>query len=192
MSFMLLGILNSQAAGGGGGAYELLESTTLTSSANTITFSSLGSYSDYKHLQIRYSARSTSANTNNGLSMQFNGDTGSNYTFHRIQALTSSVDAYGRPSASTSLSTGRITGGNAQASAFGSGLIDVLDFGSTQRYKTVRTLNGFANTAGAGYLISLSSGAWLNANAITSIEFKAESGSVNFAAGSSFILIGVK
>ena len=35
------------------GAYDLLETTTLTSSASSVTFSGLGSYTDYKHLQIR-------------------------------------------------------------------------------------------------------------------------------------------
>jgi hypothetical protein len=37
MSFMLLGILNAQAAGGGGaGAFDLLETTTLATSASSV------------------------------------------------------------------------------------------------------------------------------------------------------------
>jgi hypothetical protein len=42
MSFMLLGILNSQAAGGGGGAFDLLETTTLTGTQNNISFTGWG------------------------------------------------------------------------------------------------------------------------------------------------------
>jgi hypothetical protein len=33
-------------------AFDLLETTTLTTSASSVTFSGLGAYSDYKHLQI--------------------------------------------------------------------------------------------------------------------------------------------
>ena len=175
------------------GSFDLLETTTLSTSANSISFTGLGSYATgYKHLQIRYIARSTSANTNNGLSIQLNGDTGSNYTFHRIKGDGSSVSVFGRSSASGSTSAGRITGGNADTGAYGAGVVEILDFGSTQKNKTIKTLGGYANAAAAGYLIEFDSGAWLNTDAITSIEFTAESGSVDFAAGSRFVLIGVK
>jgi hypothetical protein len=77
---------------------------------------------------------------------------------------------------------GRITGGDADAGTYGAGSVDFLDFGSTQKNKTIRSLGGYANTAGAGYHIRLDSVAWLNTAAITSLTFKAQTGSEDFIA----------
>tara|TARA_B110000459_G_scaffold133895_1_gene146347 strand:- start:486 stop:1106 length:621 start_codon:yes stop_codon:yes gene_type:complete len=174
-------------------AYDLLETTTLTTSANSISFTGLGSYAtDYKHLQVRYIGRCASANTNNGFEVYINADTGSNYTYHRIVGNGSTVGTFGSTSAFAQGIVGRITGGNADAGTYGAGLVDFLDFGSTQKNKTIRGLGGYANTAGAGYHIRLDSVAWLNTAAITSLTFKAQTGSEDFIAGTRLSLIGIK
>jgi hypothetical protein len=52
---LLLGVLQAQAAGQvAAGSFDLLETQVLTSSAASVTFSSLSTYAaDYQHLQIR-------------------------------------------------------------------------------------------------------------------------------------------
>lgn len=59
MSFILLGILNQQAAGGGAGAYDYLDTVRLASPTATIDLANLDAYSDYKHLEFRMSMRNT-------------------------------------------------------------------------------------------------------------------------------------
>jgi len=188
MSFVLLGILNSQAAGAvGAGAYDLLETTTLASSASSVSFTGLGSYSDYKHLQIRAVARSTDSSGDELIFMQMNSDTGSNYSVHGIFGNGSTVGSFGL----TSQTKGRLfTIGNAVESSniFGAGVTDILDFSSTSKNTTVRSLGGIAGTTDS---IRLNSFAYLSTSAVTSLFLYLESGT-NFVAGSRFSLYGIK
>jgi len=62
MSFVLLGILNSQAAGAAGGeAFELIQTVELTNSAN-ISLTGLDALTDYKFLAIRAQLAGTNFN----------------------------------------------------------------------------------------------------------------------------------
>ncbi len=84
MSFMLLGILNSQAAGGGvPSSYDHITTTTLTSSTSQISVS-LGAnpYADYKHLRILFMSRSTRNDIIDTVRIRFNNQTASGYSFH--------------------------------------------------------------------------------------------------------------
>jgi hypothetical protein len=188
MSFLLLGILNSQAAGGGGGAYDLLETTTLTTSASSITFSGLSAYSSYKSLQIRMVVRDTGGGTYQLFGVRLNSDTASSYAYHILYGNGSSVDVtYG--TAQTSMNVGFYADGGATSGAFGAAVIDVLDFSSSSKNTTLRCLSG-VHTGGNSRGGSLGSGLWNNTNAVTDIEVLARS--TSFAAGSRFSLIGIK
>ncbi len=141
---------------------------------STISFTSIPS--TYKHLQIRVFAK------NDGLasiSMRFNGDSGSNYSWHRLYGNGTTVTA--QPGATQAqLLTGVL---DAQ---FGSTIIDILDYANTTKYKTVRTLSGYDNN-GSGWA-GIWSGNWQNTNAISSITIT--SGTI--AQYSSFALYGIK
>lgn len=52
MSFILLGILNSQALAGGGATHELIETIDVTSGVSSVTFSSIPQ--DYEMLELTY------------------------------------------------------------------------------------------------------------------------------------------
>jgi hypothetical protein len=74
MSFMLLGILNSQAAGGGASDWEIIQGETITTARQSVTFNSIPS--NFKHLQIWISCYGAS---NSGtIEMAFNGSTSGN------------------------------------------------------------------------------------------------------------------
>jgi len=183
MSFMLLGILNSQAAGGGAGAYDLLETTTLTSSASSVTFSGLGSYSNYAHLQVRYTMRLDSAFDGGTLLYRLNSDSGSNYARHQLIGSGSSVLSQ----ASTTFNqAGYGIGGGAPANIFGTGVIDFLDFSSTAKNTTLRSLSG---RVGAADSILLTSSLWNNTAAVTSLELYASN---DLVSGCRFSLYGIK
>ena len=184
---MLLGILNSQAAGGGAGAYDLLETTTLTSSASSVTFSGLGSYSDYAHLQIRAVAHSTNPSSSGFLQCQVNDDTGANYTRHQLRGSGSSVSSFGN-TGNNQAEIGGISADNAQADSFTGFVMDILDFSSTNKNTTIRSLNGFANSA--NNFIYLMSNLYVSTNAITKIKFM--DNSFDLSAGTRFSLYGIK
>jgi hypothetical protein len=171
------------------GAFDLLETTTLTTSASSVTFSGLGAYSDYKHLQLRSVMRSTRASIADSTVLQFNGDTGTNYANHYIRGSGSSV--------SSSNQTGRtdIILGNAPAASSGTGvftgqILDILDFGSSSKNTTIRELSGFEDGSNLKE-IRLSSGVYLSTDAITSLTIFYITGPA-IEVGSRLSLYGIK
>ncbi len=153
--------------------------------ASSITFSSIPA--TYTHLQIRSISRGTFAGSNTPVRFTVNSDTGSNYSTHWLTGNGSSASA----SAETSVAylySFRQPANTATASAFGTGITDILDYTSTNKYKTVRSLSGY-DTNGAGE-IHLFSGLWMNTNAITSITMFPNVD--NFAQYSQFALYGIK
>jgi len=183
MSLMLLGILNSQAAGGGGGAYDLLETTTLTNTANRVTFSGLGSLADYQHLQIRFVARGNDTN----LYLSFNADNdNSNYRGHTLNGDGTSV--YSQTS-TLGIQTSQVI--STEANIFTAGVMDILDF-SSSKTGTVRTLTGVAGSSTKR--ISLTLGIRdSTASPITSIRIDmAFGGSGLWQVGTRFSLYGIK
>ena len=192
MSFMLLGILNAQAAGGAAGSYDLLETQVLASSEASIIFSSLGDYAaDYKHLQIRAVTRDTRAISGaNNVIMRFNSDTGSNYfqlqyikgdgstATSGTEGTASYILPYTEPSASDT------------TDAFAGAVIDLLDPFSSNKYTTSRSLRGVNLDAAYSTQVGLSSGIWLNTASLITITLQPIVGS--FAANSRISLYGVK
>jgi hypothetical protein len=163
-------------------SYESIATVTVGSGgAANVEFTSISS--DYTHLQIRGIGRSTS--TECDIKVQFNSDTGSNYSYHRLQGNGSTTGADGSGSQTTMFYCGRI---DASTSVFGATIIDILDYKNTNKYKTLRALMGF-DANGSGYS-SLGSGMWMNTNAVTSIKLIPHAG--NFAQYSEFSLYGIR
>jgi hypothetical protein len=184
-----LGILAVAGAGAAGGAssYDLLETTVLSSSASSVTFSSLGSYSAYKHLQIRTANRTDrSGFASDDIALQMNADTGANYRNHGLYGDGSSVASF--DAAASEIRIGLTSGVTETANIFGAFVIDILDFASSSKNTTIRALSG---KEGSGDYIALTSGLWINTAAVTSILIKPRN-ATNFIAGSRFSLYGVK
>lgn len=167
--------------------YDLLETEILGGSQTSVTFSSLNSNygADYQHLQIRMATRSdrpTGSNTN--LNLVINADTGSNYSSHQIY-FTTGLGAAGGGSAS-SIYLGPTSQPASGTNVFGVMTVDILDPFHTSKNTTVRGIGGFATGA-----LMLTSGAWLNTNAVSSLQIICEP-SNNFVTGSRFSLYGLK
>ena len=170
------------------GAFDLLETTNITTNTASVTFSSLSAYAaDYKHLQIRWVARASFSSTVMDLQMELNADTGNNYARHYLTGRGSDVIS-GDQTAKEYLIRMTYPGASSDANAFGSGVVDLLDAFSSSKNTTARALSGIAQTTNPR--ISLHSGLWLNTASITSIRLWSDSSS--FLAGSRFSLIGVK
>ncbi len=168
-------------------SYESIATVTVGAGGqSTISFTSIPS--TYKHLQIRFIGRSTNADTQDNLFINFNSDSGSNYTYHALYGDGSSAGAIAA-SSQTKAITGRIAAANATSGIFGVGVIDLLDYANTSKYKTMRNLVGI-DTNGAGN-VWLFSNLWMSTSAVSNIVIAPASGT-NFAQYSSFALYGIK
>lgn len=184
---MLNNILGFLAESPALNSYESISTTTVGSGGTgTITFSSIPS--TYKHLQLRIlTATTTAAGDGAYFNIRFNSDSGSNYSYHDLYGNGSATAASGLAS-QTAIYGQRISEANL-TSIFGGVIVDILDYGSVNKNKTVRSLGAYdANGSGSIYLVS---GAWYNsANAISTITLTPDAN--NFAQYSSFALYGIK
>ena len=186
MSLMPLGLLSQ---GGGGGtsanALTLISSQILTSTASTVTFSSI--VGSYKHLQLRMIGRDTGnpGQSYLGVATTVNGDTATNYDLHVMLGQGTSVVSSASNTRASVLFYGLATA-YAASNVFTGGIMDILDYSNTSKNKTFRTFSGIHDTQSAVYL---SSGLWRSTAAISSITLTAPN--TAFAIGSRFSLYGV-
>tara|TARA_R110001592_G_scaffold100168_3_gene284518 strand:+ start:2972 stop:3550 length:579 start_codon:yes stop_codon:yes gene_type:complete len=190
MSFMLLGILNSQAAGGGGGAFDLLETYDVTTTGvDEIDFTGLSSYSDYQHLQLRYVAGLETTDTSPiTLLFRLNSDSGSNYAWHHLMGNSGSVTSSSGSATSYIQLQKALDTDSDTSDQFGAGVVDFLDFSSTNKNTTLRGL--FGSTLSTDPAVALASGLWNNTAAVTTINIIRTG--LNFAVGSRFSIYGTK
>jgi hypothetical protein len=179
------------------GSYDALASVTIGTATSTVSFA--GIPSGYKHLQIRYNAKGTgSLGGYPGSSyIAFNGDTtDANYTNHRLTGNGSGGGGAVTSSASTGnrgnvILTSGTNGSWSNTSLFQVGIVDILDYSSTTKNKTIKALNG-GDGNGIGF-VGLYSMVWLNTSAITDISIVADpTYIINFAVNTQFALYGVK
>lgn len=179
-----LGILAASGAGAPMGDYELISTTTLSSAASFVTFNVSSFASTYKHLQIRAVARSTRADVDSAIGVQFNATT-SGYFWHELQGNGSTVSSSASTS-QTSMRLGYTTGNSSAANAFGAMVLDVLDPYSTTKNKTFRALTGGTDLN----RIRLTSGSLALTDSMT--EIKLLDNFANFAIGSRFSIYGIR
>lgn len=171
-------------------SFESIATATGTGSSNTITFSSIPS--TYKHLQIRgfYRDTYTGLDTSFALFVHFNGDTSDLYNAHRLQGDGSSVSAvndsrsgkfpiwYAGYSTQTYTQVGGVM------------IMDIHDYASTTKNKTVRTLSGVNDNGLGSNGVALQSALYRSTNAINSITLTADG--TAFATNTVYSLYGIK
>lgn len=143
----------------------------------------------YTHLQIRAILRASRNDAADGIKVQYNSDTASNYSYHFLRGEGSSIASSGGANLSSMDIQDSMVGQTGGANMFGAVIIDILDYANTNKYKTERSIGGHDRN-GAGY-IDFGSGNWRNTNAITSIQIKPLYGS-GFAQYSDIALYGIK
>lgn len=181
----------SMLAGNAGFApssFDFLESQVLTTTASSVTFTGLGSYTDYEHLQLRLVAKTNNTFSGTTVKITFNGDTGNNYSRHELYGISgnspASFSSTGIPAIYSSVVDSQNDPG------WGIQIIDILDFSSstkntTTRYRAANRLSSYGNES-----VTLGAGAWYNTAAVTSLTVTTFSNS--FIAGSRFSIYGVK
>lgn len=187
---ILQGFVKSRSFLAGNSAYtppsfESIATATGTGSSGIITFSSIPS--TFKHLQLRGMYLAGGSGSGIEVQVQFNNSSAANYADHRLSGNGTAASAAGNDTGS---GQGYMLPLNdlyqsANPNVF---ILDVLDYASTTKNKTVRGFNGLdANGSGK---VQVTSGLWINTAAITTI--KLTSPTFNFTTSSTFALYGIK
>ena len=183
----VLGIVASQISGhlfAPSGAYDSIATTTLTTTAGSVTFSSIPA--TYTHLQIRYSAQGAGVTYGK---ITFNSDTGTNYYTHLLEGDGSTATSVAYAGSTFNGIVVGAAGFITTANIFNGGIIDILDYTSTNKNKTIRSLQGY-DSNGGGYIDFYSGSCSATPAAITSITITNYLG--NFTQYSQFALYGIK
>jgi hypothetical protein len=162
------------------GSYDALGSVTVGAGGlSEITFSGIPQ-TGYSHLQIREISKTTSG-TDSGITI--NGGTAAVYR-HHLAGDGSGVSSFSATASAFIMFSAGSTGTN----IFSASVVDFLDYSSSTKNKTVRSLSG-RDLNGSG-LLGIASALFNTTNPITSITLTPGSG--NFAQYTQFALYGVK
>lgn len=155
--------------------YDPIASTTLGSAASSLDFTSISS--NYTDLIVVISTKST---TDSYVKVQYNGDTGSNYSFTRLYG-TGTTAGSNRGSNMTYWQSFYTYNG----ATFNTVITQIFNYANTTTNKTALMRE---NTASGE--VDAHVGLWRSTAAITSIKFEKVSG--NFDSGTTATLYGVK
>ena len=171
-------------------SYESIATAT-PSGTGTVTFSSISSA--YKHLQIRMITRTNVVTTGFNLSVRFNNNSTQTYDDHTLFGNGSTATAEGSINRDSFRAFNSATGSSIAANIFGVAIIDIHDYASTTKNKTVRVFSGADwNAASTDARVYLSSAQWRNTAAINRIDILVNVGADTFVSGSSIALYGIK
>jgi hypothetical protein len=183
----------SFAAAGPVDAFYSIASANGSGSSNELTFSSIPSTYESLQLRIFTKVTDTSDDTVQGINLYFNGSTSSEYGYHAVSGTGSTGSTLVTTDSAISFPTiGIYIRGNVRATSgttHGSMIIDLHDYASTTRNKTLRAFSG-AEINTTASRINLTSGMWQNTAAISSIRIVSSGG--DFATTARFSLYGIK
>lgn len=155
--------------------YDLIASNVLTSSASSVTFSSIPA--TYRDLVLVMQPSASSSNS--GMAGRVNNDSGSNYNIVRMYG-TGSSSASNSYTAQSSFDFG-----NSSAADGDLHIIQFMDYSATDKHKTI--LCRFNNAAGGFPSVWAYAQRWANTAAINTIVIS--SGTIG--SGSTFYLYGI-
>ena len=196
MSPILKGVVASGISGHlSTNSYESIATVTVGSGGTaSVNFSSIPS--TYKHLQIRCLTRGSNSASTCPIYLTVNGDTAANYSTHQLLGNGATAYADGHANASYIIDGfggfQTLSGGDL-ANDFGVGIIDLLDYANTSKYKTARALFGRDTNTTTGRIV-FESGSWRNTNAITSLSFTTDTTTygITWSQYTQFALYGIK
>jgi hypothetical protein len=153
--------------------YTPISTQTLSSAAASVTFSNIPqTYTD-----LIFVLNGSTSNATQNIRFQFNGDTGSNYSYTRV---------LGNGSAASSERQSSITSGGVGDWGTDRGMLsaNIQNYSNTTTNKTV-----ISRSSSEGYVSAYVS-LWRNTNAITSVTFLKNLGG-DFTSGTTFTLYGI-
>ena len=171
-------------------SFESIATLTANGSQSTLTFTSIPS--TFKHLQVRLNARGNdSGATGQDLTLQFNSIS-SGYARHQLYGDGTSANS-GGTTGDSQVNLGYLPAASSPANVYGVAIIDILDYASATKAKTIRSLSGNDQNNADGIIFFNSGFTTANTNAITTVSLKSGTYSGgNFTSGSTFALYGIK
>lgn len=161
--------------------YELIATTFGNGVSTAINFTSIPQ--DYKHLQLRFVTKSIDGSISGNL--RFNGSTSTTiYAVHWLEGNGSSVvtnNATAQPSAFLR----QVSVTSSVANSFSAGVIDFIDYSSTNKNTVFRAFYGASGSTG----IFMSTGLYMSTAALDRIQFSGQSA---FNSASRFSLYGIR
>lgn len=174
------------------GSYESIATVVVPSGgSSSVSFTSIPS--NFQHLQVRAVLRDTGTAADwNHVYMTFNGDTATNYSYHFNRAYGATADIYFQAFTTQAyMQIGLLpTSYSGYNSGHASLITDIIDYKDTNKYKTLKTLNGFDGNSATYTYSNYGSGSWRSTAAINSITITAPGRTL--AQYSHFALYGVK
>jgi hypothetical protein len=166
--------------------YTLISSNVLSSSAASVTFSSIPA--DYTDLVLKISARSSVSSAQNTINMKFNNLSTSIYSVISLRGNGATVDSqiYGPNATELSWATS-IPAATSTSNTFNNMEIYIPSYTASQN-KPVSAFIAQENNQTTAY-IQTDASLFRSTNAITQIDIDANS--YNFVSGSSFYLYGI-
>jgi hypothetical protein len=162
--------------------YTPIASVTLSATASEVVFSGLPQ--TFRDIILVSSVRNQfSGTTNDSLDLTFNGDSTSSYSMVRMYGDGSSALSAVNASV-TSLPIGRLNEGNTTAGQFSANVIQIMDYSTTNKHKTVL---GRANVP--NQVVYATAGRWAKTEAINSIRISNPNAALSV--DSTFTLFGV-
>jgi hypothetical protein len=172
-------------------SFESIATAVGTGASGVISFTSIPS--TYKYLQIRGRIRSTYTTNANvqPISLQFNSDTAASYAFHYINGDGSATAAGGNTAGQAYIYSCLPTSNTSNVNP-GAVIIDIAEYASTSKTKTIRAIGGTQknNTTALQQSIGFQSGFWNSTAAVNRIDINAGIG--NFTTDTTFALYGIK
>lgn len=167
--------------------YDCIATTTLTSAASTVTFSSISS--TYTDIRAIISATSTSSSYVIA-SVRFNNDSGTNYSF--IQTGVRFPGGTATFASTRDDNVSYIWGPFIRIENGSGGIFDIFDYSNTTTFKVVWE-SSISWTGETEPYPVYNCGVWENTSAITTITFVNGGGpGTQFDSGSTFALYGIK
>jgi hypothetical protein len=181
-----LGILAATASGGIP-TFEHIATTTLASTATTITISSLPQ--NFKHLHIRTFSKVTSTTNSGNLYLRVNGDaTSGRYFWSQNVGSTSSWQYNSDNTNETDMRFGvALSSATANLNAFSTHLIDISNYSATNKFTNIMSKGGYSVVSAASQ-INLASGGYNQTGAVTSLTIGTNE---TFAIGTTIAVYGL-
>ena len=187
--------LNQYVSLGTSGYFSIASAVVDASGQATFSFSAIPQ--TYTHLQIRATCQSNYGYTVDDAFIQFNGDTGNNYGYHNWYGAaplnsTININQNQNTDGIDWAQSGGI--GTTAVGQWGLAVIDILDYTSTSKKKSIRATTGMSTNSapyGLGGRVGNAIGLWNNTAAINEIRLYASAGRP-FLQHSVFSLYGIK
>ncbi len=168
-------------------AFTVIDHTELTGSATTWSESSISA--SYDHLYLEFSARSDNTSYRDEIYIQFNGDTGSNYSVTQLFAVSSTPGAQ-HQSGEASIQKIYIPDASNTADTFGAGSLWIPNYANTANFKQMLSMTAGENasTTDSQWIVMAGAALWQSTAAVNQITLVPNA---DFLQYSTFTLYGV-